>query len=79
MTGFLDDGINPLSAITVSLFRDMGYVVNDSQSDTFTLSQLLQSLTAPPIQLHEADLDSPIFVRDRQGRVRTRSRTVLFR
>lgn len=79
MTGFIDAGINPLSAITVSLFRDMGYVVNDSQSDEFTLSQLLRSMAAPPLQLHEADLDSPIFVRDRQGMVRTRSRTVLFR
>lgn len=79
MTGFLDDGINPLSAITVSLFRDMGYVVSDSQSDEFTLSQLLRSMAAAPLQLHEADLDSPIFVRDRHGRVGMRSRTVLFR
>jgi hypothetical protein len=79
MTGFIDAGINPLSAFTVSLFRDMGYVVNDTQSDTFSLSQLLQSVTASPLQLHEADLDSPLFTRGRDGRVKTRPRTVLFR
>ncbi len=37
MTGFLDDGINPLSRVTVAALQDMGYEVNYDAADEFNL------------------------------------------
>ncbi len=71
MTGFLNQGSNPLSAITVASLRDMGYVVDDARGDPFTLAALLQTLGAPPLELREAPLPSPIFVVSPGGRITT--------
>lgn len=74
MTGFIDNGVNPLSAFTATSFRDLGYVVNDAVTDPFTF---LASLQAAPswlpsfgggFQLVEAPLTEPIIVIDRRGR-----------
>jgi hypothetical protein len=43
MTGFLSEGFNPLSAITVRSLQDMGYTVSVAGADPFTL--------APPIRI----------------------------
>ena len=52
MTGFLNQGVNPLSAFTATSFRDLGYVVNDAAADPFTFQAFLQSvLSGPPLQL----------------------------
>jgi hypothetical protein len=37
MTGFLNNGFNPLSAISVRSLQDMGYTVNVAGADPFTL------------------------------------------
>lgn len=69
MTGFINQGVNPLSAITVGSLRDEGYVVNDAVADEFTLSALLQGLAAPSFELRESPLPGPILRLDRGGRV----------
>ena len=38
MTGFLNGGFNPLSAVTVASLADLGYTVDLSGADPFTLS-----------------------------------------
>jgi hypothetical protein len=38
MTGFLNAGTNPLSAVTVASLGDLGYTVDLSQADPFTLN-----------------------------------------
>jgi hypothetical protein len=42
MTGFIDDGANPLSAITVASLADIGYAVDLSGGDPYTLSSALR-------------------------------------
>jgi hypothetical protein len=70
MTGFLNTGANPLSAITVTSLRDQGYLVNDAAADPFTLAAFLRSLDAAPgLQLQEAPLPGPVLVINRRGRV----------
>jgi hypothetical protein len=69
MTGFLNAGTNPLSAITVTSLRDQGYLVNDAAADQFSLAALLRSLGAPPLQLQEAPLPGPVLTVNRRGRV----------
>lgn len=74
MTGFLNNGANPLSAFTATSFRDLGYVVNDAATDPFTFLATLQG--GPPafmpslggFQLVEGVMTDPIIVINRQGR-----------
>ena len=75
MTGFLNNGINPLSAFTATSFRDLGYVVNDAVTDAFTFQALLQAQTpavlpsfGAGILLLEGTIPDPIIVIDRRGR-----------
>jgi hypothetical protein len=42
MTGFLSAGPNPLSAITVASLRDLGYTVDATQADPFSLGASLR-------------------------------------
>ncbi len=42
MTGFLSDGFNPLSAITVRSLQDLGYTVNVAGADPFTLASAVR-------------------------------------
>jgi hypothetical protein len=44
MTGFVDAGQNPLSRITVASLADIGYSVNPSGSDSYTLDLSLRAL-----------------------------------
>lgn len=37
MTGFIDQGVNPLSLVTIASFGDMTYVVDPTQADTYAL------------------------------------------
>lgn len=43
MTGFLTDGFNPLSVITVRSLQDLGYTVNVAGADPFTLTAALRA------------------------------------
>lgn len=69
MTGFLDQGFNPLSAVTAASMRDMGYVVDDAVSDAYTLPAFLRTLGTPKYQLREAPLEGPVYTVNRQGRI----------
>jgi hypothetical protein len=67
MTGFLSDGFNPLSAITVRSLEDMGYTVSVTAVDPFSLSpairvagqrrgrQLINDIISEPIRRITAD------------------------
>lgn len=37
MTGFLDSGVVPISALTVGSLRDIGFTVNDAAADPYTI------------------------------------------
>lgn len=69
MTGFLNSGTIPLSAMTVQQFRDLGYLVDDATSDVYTFQALIQSFGAPTVQLVEGQVPGNITVIDRNGRV----------
>jgi hypothetical protein len=69
MTGFLNQGVNPLSAFTAASFRDLGYVVNDAVSEQFTFQAFLQTVLQPSFRIVEGKLPGPILVIDRRGRV----------
>jgi len=55
MTGFLDSGVNPLSATTIGSFQDLGYSVDVSQAEAFNLATALRatelSTYEPPLDL----------------------------
>jgi subtilisin-like proprotein convertase family protein len=42
MTGFLNDGVNPLSRVTIACFEDMGYEVDYGAADPYTLPSQLE-------------------------------------
>jgi hypothetical protein len=46
MTGFYDAGTNPLSALSAAAMRDVGYVVDDTRTDPFTMALRLGGLRA---------------------------------
>lgn len=79
MTGFLNaggTGLNPLSAITISSLRDMGYTVDMTQAESFSLAAALraqesssQSSPESVIELIELELKGPIRAIDERGRV----------
>lgn len=70
MTGYVDPGSNPLSAITAASVRDLGYVVNDAASDGFSLLQA-PALRVPGrrVKLHEVDFTGRRYQVDPQGNV----------
>ncbi len=70
MTGFLNSGANPLSALTAASLRDEGYLVNDAVADAYTFGSALRAATASPIALHTIPWPSVVRMIDRAGRVR---------
>ena len=75
MTGFLNAGVNPLSAITTASMGDLGYVVNYAGSDPYTVVNPLAAIRgltqarAAVIDLHDDIVRVPIYQVDRAGRV----------
>lgn len=45
MTGFLDEGANPLSRLTIAAFEDMGYTVDYAHADAYRLPTATELLT----------------------------------
>lgn len=72
MTGFIDVGQNPLSAISVASLADQGYSVDVSDADPFTLSLSGLRLFGTGRQLRLVDdvRRLPIKVVDKHGRLR---------
>jgi leishmanolysin len=72
MTGWINPGTDPLSALTIAQFRDLGYVVNDALGDSYSFAALLQAAGQAPLPLVEGQLTMPLIVIDRSGhKVRT--------
>jgi hypothetical protein len=72
MTGLLNDGINPLSAISIRALADQGYTVNPGGADPYTLP--LTALRTGPrgrtFVLHNDVLRFPIWRVDQTGQLR---------
>jgi hypothetical protein len=78
MTGWLNPGTNPLSALTIAQFRDLGYVVNDALGETYSFAAAIQAEGLAPVQLIERPLTTPLIVINRTGRlVRTVGRALM--
>lgn len=78
VTGWLNGGINPLSALTLAQFRDLGYKVNDALGDAYSFAAAIQAQVAAPLQLIERGLTSPLIVINGSGRmVRTMKRPLM--
>jgi hypothetical protein len=75
MTGFLNNGINPLSVFTIGSLRDMGYVVNDAVADPLDLFPSLRAAPAATVELREVPLAGDILVVRRGRFVRSIPRT----
>ncbi|WP_420125026.1 leishmanolysin-related zinc metalloendopeptidase [Longimicrobium sp.] len=69
MTGYVDTGLNPLSVLTVRSLADLGYTVDVSRADPFSLSPTLQAgPRGPRLDLGNDIWNGPRFTMDRQGR-----------
>lgn len=69
LTGALDAGVpNPLSILTIGSLVDLGYTVDLSQAQPYTLPSE-SGLRGPLIELNEGQLSTPIRLVDRDGRV----------
>jgi hypothetical protein len=71
MTGFYDGGSsNPLSAVTIASLRDLGYVVDDTRGDPYSLGARLASVLAEggAMMLRERLAPWPVIVVDEAGR-----------
>jgi hypothetical protein len=66
MTGYINEGENPLSALTVATLRDLGYDVDTGAARTY---QLQSGAATARIRLHELErVVQPRFTVDAQGR-----------
>ena len=64
MTGFLDDGVNPLSQLTIASLRDIGYSIDMDAADPFALPSLtmLGELNMSAQRDNHCRTESPIMV-----------------
>lgn len=70
LTGWIDWGTNPLSAITVASLADIGYSVDASGADPYTLpSTAAAALRAGGVALTNDIRWGPLYALDEQGRV----------
>jgi hypothetical protein len=72
MTGFFNGGVaNPLSAVTATSMRDLGYVVDDSRADLYQLALRQGALVAgATAEWGEQLAPWPVRVVDEGGRMR---------
>ena len=69
MTGFINsNAVNPLSAITLGAMEDMGYVVDFTAADPYTVSATFRASSDQLFELRERPTPAPWRV-DRFGRV----------
>jgi hypothetical protein len=68
MTGFLNAGANPLSVVTVESFADLGYVVDPTGADAYTLSIPGRPLPGPKLELNDV-WRGPLFKFDASGQM----------
>lgn len=71
MTGFLDAGSNPLSLLTIASLEDMGYTVNGSTAESFSLSLVARvGRGASRIDLGDDVMREPMYTIDSNGVIR---------
>jgi hypothetical protein len=79
MTGFLNAGPNPISIVTINSLRDLGFQVDATRADSYSLPIPISAIRAddavttssePGFFLNEAPLPDPIRSLDRSGVVR---------
>ena len=65
MTGFVSPGSNPLSAITIGSLEDIGYQVDYSAADPYTVppSQMARGWSALRLEMVELPMPAPRVVR----------------
>ena len=71
MTGYLNSGENPLSALTVASLKDIGYVVDDTKADFFFVqTNLMAGLQSMDQGIHlQDDIEKgPIYTLGNDGR-----------
>lgn len=69
MTGFIDTGANPLSAISVAAMADAGYSINLSGADPYTLTAALRVGASRRLLLTNDVRRVPIKLIDKRGRL----------
>lgn len=72
MTGYIAPGSNPLSSITIGSLDDLGYSVDYTTANPFTITPLPIGRAAPVadlLRLRELPRTGPIHGVDRQGRI----------
>lgn len=70
MTGFVDQGVNPLSRVSIASMADLGYTVNLLGADPYMLGASLRAFGGrPPLELPNDVLRLPIHVVDGGGRL----------
>ncbi|HEX7336146.1 MAG TPA: Ig-like domain-containing protein [Gemmatimonadales bacterium] len=70
MTGFIDTGTNPLSAISVAALADAGYSIDLSEADRYTLTAALRTGPGTRLLLTDDVRRVPIKLLDNRGRLR---------
>jgi hypothetical protein len=72
MTGFVNTGENPLSALTVRSMRDLGYTIDETTADPFFLTLEVRAMAASDparVELIDDVFAGPGFTIDRLGRI----------
>lgn len=70
MTGFINDGTNPLSALTAASLRDIGYLVDDTIADDYSFIAALRAASSPPsAPPHTTAWPGPLRLLGRDGRL----------
>lgn len=72
MTGWINEGSNPLSAVTAASMSDLGYEVDLTAADSYWLTFPLRAVQGAPTGLHlMGDIwRGPLYEVDAEGRVR---------
>ncbi len=77
MTGFIDEGSNPMSLVTTESLGDLGYEINSASADKFAIPGALATFNGlagdagrSRIALGDDVLRGPLFTITRDGRIR---------
>jgi hypothetical protein len=69
MTGFINDGPNPLSAVTISSLGDMGYEIDLTAAEEYTVPFSTVGLSREPgLELGDDILRGPLYRIGASGR-----------
>ena len=71
MTGYISASGNPMSTMTIGALRDLGYAVDASKADGYSLpsNAVFSGVAAAARRLEEIPYAGPILELDRSGRV----------